>query len=158
MSYVNVKPNRHRLAAIVGIGVIAATMARSGCGTPTAGAAAVVGDQRISEDTLNSEVQAVLTLQGLPATDSSNELARLKVEASLLNQAMKNLADSTEEVSAIEQRVGKIRQEIANEEQDNIRKQSETENRGEKLLTSSPEQLQFFPFIISYNSKNDRIF
>ena len=75
-------------------------------------------------------------------TDSSNELARLKVEASLLNQAMKNLADSTEEVSAIEQRVGKIRQEIANEEQDNIRKQSETENRGEKLLTSSPEQLQ----------------
>jgi hypothetical protein len=33
-----------------------------------------VGDQRISESTLNLEVQAVLTLQGLPATDSSNEL------------------------------------------------------------------------------------
>ena len=75
-------------------------------------------------------------------TDATNELGRLKVEASLLNQAMRNLADSTEEVSAIEQRVGKIRQEIANEEQDNARKQSETENRGEKLLTSSPEQLQ----------------
>jgi len=75
-------------------------------------------------------------------TDATNELGRLKVEASLLNQAMRNLADSTEEVSAIEQRVGKIRQEIANEEQDNARKQSETENKGEKLLTSSPEQLQ----------------
>ena len=74
--------------------------------------------------------------------EATNELGRLKVEASLLNQAMKNLADSTEEISAIEQRVGKIRQEIAKEEQDNARKQSETENKGEKLLTSSPEQLQ----------------
>jgi len=72
--YVNVKSNRFRLAAIVGIGVIAATIGLSGCGTPTAGAAAVVGDQRISEATLNSEVQSVLSLQGLPATDSSNEL------------------------------------------------------------------------------------
>ena len=74
MPYVNVKSNRFRLAAIVGIGVIAATIGLSGCGTPTAGAAAVVGDQRISEATLNSEVQSVLSLQGLPATDSSNEL------------------------------------------------------------------------------------
>lgn len=74
MPYVNVKSNRFRLAAIVGIGVIAATIGLSGCGTPTAGAAAVVGDQRISETTLNSEVQSVLSLQGLPATDSSNEL------------------------------------------------------------------------------------
>jgi len=74
--------------------------------------------------------------------DATNELGKLKVEASLLNQAMKNLADSTEEISAIEQRVGKIKQEIAKEEQDNARKQSETEHQGEKLLTSSPEQLQ----------------
>ena len=74
--------------------------------------------------------------------EATNELGRLKVEASLLNQAMKNLADSTEEISAIEQRVGKIRQEIAKEEQDNARKQSETENKGETLLKASPEQLQ----------------
>ena len=74
MPHVNVKSNRFRLAAIVGIGVIAATIGLSGCGTPTAGAAAVVGEQRISEATLNSEVQSVLSLQGLPATDSSNEL------------------------------------------------------------------------------------
>ncbi len=74
MPYVNVKSNRFRLAALVCIGVMAATIGLSGCGTPTAGAAAVVGDQRISEATLNSEVQSVLSLQGLPATDSSNEL------------------------------------------------------------------------------------
>ena len=74
MSHVKATSNRHRLVAIFGIGVIAAAMALTGCGTPTAGAAAVVGDQRISEDTLNSEVQSVLTLQGLPTTDSSNEL------------------------------------------------------------------------------------
>jgi hypothetical protein len=74
VSHVNVKSKRHRLVAIIGIGVIAATLGLSGCSTPTAGAAAVVGDQRISEATLNSEVQAVLSLQGLPSTDSSNEL------------------------------------------------------------------------------------
>lgn len=74
--------------------------------------------------------------------DATNELGRLKVEASLLNQAMKNLADSTEEISVIEQRVGKIRQEIAKEEQANAKKQGETEDQGQKLLTSSPEQLQ----------------
>ncbi len=86
MSYVNVKPNRHRLVAIVGVGVIAAIIGLSGCGTPTAGAAAVVGDQRISEDALNSEVQAVLSLQGLPATDSSNELI-----TSTLNQMITSI-------------------------------------------------------------------
>ncbi len=74
MLLTNVKSTSHRLALIAGIGVIAATLGLSGCSTPTAGAAAVVGDQRISESTLNLEVQAVLTLQGLPATDSSNEL------------------------------------------------------------------------------------
>ncbi len=74
MSLMNLKSTRHRLAVIAGIGVVTATLGLSGCSTPTAGAAAVVGDQRISESTLNSEVQAVLALQGLPATDSSNEL------------------------------------------------------------------------------------
>jgi hypothetical protein len=86
VSYVSVKSNRHRLVAIVGVGVIAAIIGLSGCGTPTAGAAAVVGDQRISEDTLNSEVQAVLSLQGLPATDSSNELI-----TSTLNQMITSI-------------------------------------------------------------------
>ena len=93
MSHVNVKANRHRLAAIVGIGVIAATLALSGCGTPTAGAAAVVGDERISEDTLNSEVQAVLTLQGLPATDSSNELITSTLDQMITTILVNELAN-----------------------------------------------------------------
>ena len=70
----NVTSTRRRLTAIIGIGAVAVTIGLSGCSTPTAGAAAVIGDQRISESTLNSEVQAILTLQGLPSTDSSNEL------------------------------------------------------------------------------------
>lgn len=93
MSHVNVKANRHRLAAIVGIGVIAATLALSGCGTPTAGAAAVVGDERISEDTLNSEVQAVLSLQGLPATDSSNELITSTLDQMITTILVNELAN-----------------------------------------------------------------
>jgi hypothetical protein len=74
VSHTNVKSTRHRLAVIAGVGALAATLGLSGCSTPTAGAAAVVGDQRISESSLNTEVQAVLALQGLPTTDSSNEL------------------------------------------------------------------------------------
>ena len=93
MSQLNVTPNRHRLAAIVGIGVIAATFALSGCGTQTAGAAAVVGDQRISEDTLNSEVQSVLSLQGLPATDSSNELITSTLDQMITTILVNELAN-----------------------------------------------------------------
>jgi hypothetical protein len=90
---VNVKSNRFRLAAIVGIGVIAATIGLSGCGTPTAGAAAVVGDQRISEATLNSEVQSVLSLQGLPATDSSNELITSTLDQMITTILVNELAN-----------------------------------------------------------------
>lgn len=73
---------------------------------------------------------------------AADELMRLKVEASFLSAAMRNLADSTEELTAIDERISQIRKEIADEESDNIRKQSETEALGERLLTSSPEQLQ----------------
>ncbi len=108
MSHVNVKPNRHRLAAIVGIGVIAATMALSGCGTPTAGAAAVVGDQRISEDTLNSEVQAALTLQGLPATDSSNELITSTLDQMITTILVNELA-SREKIEVTQGEIDDLR-------------------------------------------------
>lgn len=80
MSHMKVKPTRRRLATTVGLGTITLVIGLgglsglSGCGTPTAGAAAVVGDQRISESSLNEEVQTILALQGLPSTDSSNEL------------------------------------------------------------------------------------
>lgn len=73
---------------------------------------------------------------------AARELQALKQETSMLNSAMRNLADSTDELSAIENRIGAIRRELADEEQRNIRKQQQTEQTGERLLTSSPEQIQ----------------
>jgi hypothetical protein len=93
VSYMFVKPIRHRLAAIIGIGAIAAAIGLSGCSTPTAGAAAVVGDQRISEATLNSEVQAVLSLQGLPSTDSTNELITSTLDQMITSILVNELAN-----------------------------------------------------------------
>jgi hypothetical protein len=93
VSHMFVKPIRHRLAAIIGIGAIAAAIGLSGCSTPTAGAAAVVGDQRISEATLNSEVQAVLSLQGLPSTDSTNELITSTLDQMITSILVNELAN-----------------------------------------------------------------
>lgn len=49
-----------RLAAVVAVVAIAI----AGCGSPTPGAAAVLGDTRISETALTKQVQAVLTARG----------------------------------------------------------------------------------------------
>ena len=74
MSIMNAKSSRQRLAVIAGIGLISVSLGLSGCSSQTAGAAAVVGDQRISESELDTKVQDILDLQGLSSTDSSNEL------------------------------------------------------------------------------------
>ena len=74
MSLMNAKPTRQRFTVIAGIGLLSISLGLSGCSSQTAGAAAVVGDQRISESQLDTEVQDVLALQGLSSTDSSNEL------------------------------------------------------------------------------------
>jgi type IV pilus biogenesis protein CpaD/CtpE len=49
-----------RLAAVVAL----VTLAIAGCTSPTPGAAAVLGDTRISETALTTQVQAVLAAQG----------------------------------------------------------------------------------------------
>jgi hypothetical protein len=74
VSLMNAKPTRQRLAVIAGIGLLSISLGLSGCSSQTAGAAAVVGDQRISESELDTEVQDTLDLQGLSSMDSSNEL------------------------------------------------------------------------------------
>ena len=74
MLLMNAKSTRHRLAVIAGIGLLSISLGLSGCSSQTAGAAAVVGEQRISESELDTEVQDTLDLQGLSSTDSSNEL------------------------------------------------------------------------------------
>ncbi len=76
---------RPRLAAVVAV----ATIALAACGTPTPGAAAVVGDSRVSEADLTTQVQAVLAAQGkaLDSTDpelTSSTLDRL-VKAELVD-------------------------------------------------------------------------
>ena len=74
MLLMNTKSTRHRLAVIAGIGLLSISLGLSGCSAQTAGAAAVVGEQRISESELDTEVQDTLDLQGLSSADSSNEL------------------------------------------------------------------------------------
>lgn len=108
MSYMFVKPTRHRLTAIVGIGVIAVAIGLSGCSTPTAGAAAVVGDQRISESTLNAEVQSVLALQGLPSTDSTNELISSTLDQMITGILVNELA-SREKIEVTQGEIDNLR-------------------------------------------------
>lgn len=108
MSYMFVKPTRHRLAAIVGIGAITVAIGLSGCSTPTAGAAAVVGDQRISESTLNAEVQAVLALQGLPSTDSSNELISNTLDQ-MITEILVNELASREKIEVTQGEIDNLR-------------------------------------------------
>ncbi len=103
-----VKPARHRLAAIVGIGAIALAIGLSGCSTPTAGAAAVVGDQRISESTLNAEVQATLALQGLPSTDSSNELISSTLDQ-MITEILVNELASREKIEVTQGEIDNLR-------------------------------------------------
>jgi len=52
----------------------AAAILLSACGNQQAGAAATLGDTRISESTLSSEVQAVLVAKGQPATSVDEAL------------------------------------------------------------------------------------
>lgn len=101
----NINP---RLAAAAGIGLLAVTLGLSGCGTPTAGSAAVVGDQRISESELNSEVEAVLALQGLPATDSSNELITSTLDEMITAILVEELA-SREKVEVTQGEIDDLR-------------------------------------------------
>jgi hypothetical protein len=103
-----VKPTRHRLAAVVGIGLIAVAIGLGGCSTPTAGAAAVVGDQRISESTLNEKVQAVLALQGLPSTDSSNELITNTLDQ-MITEILVNELASREKIEVTQGEIDNLR-------------------------------------------------
>ena len=93
MSLMNAKPTRQRLAVIAGIGLLSISLGLSGCSSQTAGAAAVVGDQRISESQLDTEVQDVLALQGLSSTDSSNELITSTLDQLITGILVNELAD-----------------------------------------------------------------
>jgi hypothetical protein len=64
---------RPRLALAVSALAVAATVLTA-CGGQQAGAAATLGDTRISEQTLSAEVQAVLAAKGQPVTSVDESL------------------------------------------------------------------------------------
>jgi hypothetical protein len=75
-------------------GVFAASLlALTGCGANQAGAAAVLGDQRISESQLNDQVQALLSAQGLTAEDASSELVTNTLDRMITSNLVEQLAD-----------------------------------------------------------------
>jgi hypothetical protein len=78
-------------------GVVAGLLAVSlitltGCGANQAGAAAVLGDQRISENELNEQVQAILSAQGLTAQDSSADLVTNTLDRMITSNLVQQLA------------------------------------------------------------------
>jgi hypothetical protein len=75
--------------AVLGLGALSLT----GCGANQAGAAALLGDERISESELNEQVQALLTAQGLPAQDSSAELITQTLDRLITTNLVHQLAE-----------------------------------------------------------------
>jgi peptidyl-prolyl cis-trans isomerase SurA len=66
-------PRRSRLA-LVAVAVAAAALLLSGCAPQQAGSAATLGDSRISEQALTTEVEAILVAKGQPTTSKDQSL------------------------------------------------------------------------------------
>jgi hypothetical protein len=75
--------------AVLGLGALSLT----GCGANQAGAAALLGDQRISESELNAQVQGLLAAQGLPAQDSSAEIITVTLDRLITTNLVNQLAE-----------------------------------------------------------------
>lgn len=91
---------RARVAGFAIAGLAVAILV-SGCAERTAGAAAIVGDDRISERQLEEEVQEVLSAQGQPVGTESSEviasvLNRLVTESLIDQLAVQEGVDVTE--------------------------------------------------------------
>ena len=68
-------------------------MSLTGCAASQAGAAALIGEQRITESELNEQVQGVLAAQGLPTQDSSAELVTQTLDRLITTNLVNQLAD-----------------------------------------------------------------
>lgn len=75
-------------AAALGLSALSLT----GCGVNQAGAAALIGDQRISESELNERVQGIMTAQGLPVQDSTAELVTQTLDRLITSNLVNQLA------------------------------------------------------------------
>ena len=77
---------------IVGAGVLAVA-ALSGCGSAAPGAAAVVGDDRISESELTENVKQVLRAQGRPVDSASEALVVTTLDRMITTSLVEQLAE-----------------------------------------------------------------
>jgi hypothetical protein len=76
---------------IVGASVLAVA-ALSGCGSASPGAAAVVGDDRISESELTEQVEQVLRAQGRPLDSASEALVVTTLDRMITTSLVKQFA------------------------------------------------------------------
>lgn len=97
---------------LVAASVAAAAALLSACGSQQAGAAATLGDTRISERTLSSEVQAVLAAKGQPTT-SVDEALPPEILSRLITVALVDELASREGVVVTR---GQIDEQLANYE------------------------------------------
>jgi hypothetical protein len=88
-----VKLSRKVVTTLVGATLGLTALALTGCGASQAGAAALIGDQRITESELNERVQGILTAQGLPTQDSSSELITQALDRLITTNLVNQLAD-----------------------------------------------------------------
>jgi hypothetical protein len=77
-----------RLAAVIAV----AALGLVGCSSPTPGAAAVIGDTRISETSLTQQVQAVLKAQGKGLDTPDSELTSQTLDRMVKSQLVSMLA------------------------------------------------------------------
>ncbi len=87
------KLSRKVVTTLVGATLGLTALALTGCGASQAGAAALIGDQRITESELNERVQGILTAQGLPTQDSSSELITQALDRLITTNLVNQLAD-----------------------------------------------------------------
>lgn len=88
-----VKLSRKVVTILVGATLGLTAISLTGCGASQAGAAALIGEQRITESELNDQVQGILNAQGLPTQDSSAELVTQTLDRLITTNLVNQLAD-----------------------------------------------------------------
>ena len=78
--------------------VAASVLVLSGCASATPGAAAVVGNERISESDLTEQVEQVLRAQGRPVDSASEALVVTTLDRMITTQLVEQLAAENEVV------------------------------------------------------------
>ena len=78
--------------------VAASVLVLSGCASATPGAAAVVGNERISERDLTEQVEQVLRAQGRPVDSASEALVVTTLDRMITTQLVEQLAAENEVV------------------------------------------------------------